>query len=210
MIYHSSTWRIIIIDWERIKTSVNKRVTGAKVSPVLCWEKPLQSVLMPPCCFKPFPHICHLYVFFFFYFYCFFCNNIFPLPSFNPCLLFSFTPSFMALSHLLFLSCLSPAPTSFSCPRVCWMLGVLARRRAICLCAGPGCAMRSPTPGLVWLLEPKTGRRNGSARASPPTSRTSFGPKRDRSGALVAHAFTSPPHRKPILTVFGFNPAHLI
>lgn len=209
MIYRSSTSGIIIIDWERIKTRVNKRVTGAKVSPVLCWEKPLQPALMPPCCSKPFPHISHLYVFFS-YFYSFFCNNIFTHPSFNPCLLFSSTPSSIPLSHLLFLSCLSPAPTLFSCPRVCWMLGVLARRRAICLCAGPGCAMRSPTPGSVWLLEPRTGLRNGSARASPPTSRTSFGQKRDRSGALVAYAFTSPPHRKPILPVFGFNPAHLI
>lgn len=185
MIYRFSTSRIIIIDWKRIKARVNKLVAGVKVrsSPVLSKSSPCSRRSCPRVALNVF--LTFVIYMFFFYFYCFFCNNIFTHPSFNPCLLFYFTSSFIPLSHLLFLSCLSPAPTWFSCPRVCWRLGVLAPRRTICLCVGPGYAMRSPTPGLVWLLEPKTGLRNGSARASPPTWRTSFGPKCNRYGAPV-------------------------
>lgn len=107
----------------------------------------------------------------------------------------SFYILLLALSHFLiyyFCHITSPAPTSSSCPRVCWMLGVLALGRTIYLCAGPEYAMRLPTPGLVWLLEPKTGQRNGSARASPPTSRTSFGPKHEKYRAVVAIVSLSP------------------
>lgn len=144
------------------KSWVTKLVAGVKVrsSPVFCWEKPLQSALMLLCCFKRLTHICHLSIFI--------ASSAITF-SLARLLTHACFYIWLPLSHLLFLSYFSPAPTSFSCPRVCWML---ALRRAIRLCVGPGYAMRSPTPGLVWLLEPKTGLRNGSARASPPTSRT--------------------------------------
>lgn len=148
------------------------------------------SCPVSPCCFNRFTHINHL---------CF-CPIFYSLSAIiflfaHLLSLASFYILLLALSHFpiyYFCHITSPAPTSSSCLRVCWMLGVLALGRAIYLCAGPGYAMRSPTPGLVWLLEPKTGLRNGSARASPPTSRTSFGPKREKYRAVVAIVSLSP------------------
>lgn len=72
------------------------------------------------------------------------------------------------------------------------MLGVLVQEQMLCVCVGPGCAMRSPIPGLAWLSEPETGLRNGSVRALPPTWRTLSGPKHSKYCTLkLLHYYCS-------------------
>lgn len=87
------------------------------------------------------------------------------------------------LFPLLLSFCFHPAPTSFSCLRVCCMLAAHFRGKTACPCVGPGCATRLPTPGSAWSSGPETGQRNGSARVSPPTSRTLSGPEHSKYGS---------------------------
>lgn len=71
-------------------------------------------------------------------------------------------------------------------------MAVLVQEKVACVFAGPGCATRSPTPGLASLSERETGLRNGSARALPPTWRILSGLKHSEYWTLkLLHYYCS-------------------
>lgn len=109
-------------------------------------------------------------------------ESIFTSPSSNPCTIYPSDISHFVQTFFSFIYYFCPfsflAHILFSCPRVCWAVGVLLfLEKTGFLCVGPGSATRSLTPGLVWLSELKTGLRNGLVKALLPTWRTSSGHK---------------------------------